>query len=292
MSNDRKVISPFLYYFILSVLTSLIFTIVGLLVFAVLSRRVPDTFAIAIISLLFLWECAIALFVSWFAHKKSSNKDFSVKFIGFSLGRFYGIFIGGLLGARIAEVLRQASFIGFIAGAFTFYLAGRWLGSRVSTFISRQIDKLFLIQESQEPKKTVELIFPNKISAMFFVFAPLLFVLAGLLLYYFDIPIGYLPELLPITRVMVIASTIFSISYPWFMTSRWRKKSELNSTSPESLIFTLGLVYSMVPAMAGIILFVGMGASIAELCLFAVISSIAAVVWIAKHPIPKEQTTG
>jgi hypothetical protein len=108
---------------------------------------------------------------------------------------------------------------------------------------------------------------------------PFLLVVIGLLMNYFDVPIGYLPELLPVSRIVVIVFSIFSICAPWILKSRWTSKYQAMTSSPESIVYWLGLVFSIVPAIYGFVLFLAMGASIVELCFYAIVSSIAAIIW-------------
>jgi predicted MFS family arabinose efflux permease len=150
MQNERKAIAPFLYYTIVSSLTSLVFIVVGLFVFTLLSYRITNAFAITVILVLLLWkDVIVAGFMTWSFHKYSDNKDFAVKYIGLYLGHFYGIFIGGFLGARIANLLGLADIIGFMIGALALYFIGRWIGSRVSITIGDQVDKVVSLKEYQ-----------------------------------------------------------------------------------------------------------------------------------------------
>jgi hypothetical protein len=112
----------------------------------------------------------------------------------------------------------------------------------------------------------------------FIVGFPLFFVVVSLMINYFDIPVGYLPELLSFTRIIAIALSIISLMYPW-LTQR-NGSLKINITSfPESGKTLIGLGLSFVPALYGFVLFIAMGASIVEVCLFALASSISALVW-------------
>jgi len=293
MQSERKAISPLLYYTLLSGLTNLTFFVVGVVAFALSSLRITDKVVVIAIAILLLWKGGLVGFVSWLFHKKSHNKEFAVKFIGLYLGRFFGIFIGGFIGARIAYMLRQADIIGFIIGALALYFIGWWIGSKVSISIGGQLDKVFSISETQGLEKVVEAKPPNRfVLVLYIMVLPLLFVIIGLLINYFDIPVGYLVELLPISRIMVIALSIFSISYPWIMRKRWLMKFQSTTSSPESVTSWLGLSLSVVPAGYGIILFFAMGASLIELCFFAAASSVAAIIWSANNLFQKGQKAG
>jgi hypothetical protein len=236
-----------------------------------------------IIVFLLLWKGALVGFVSWFSHKKANNKDFLVMFIGLYLGRFFGIIIGGFIGYEVADTLKQSNLIGFVIGALAFYFAGRWIGSKISTLIGAQLDKVLFIPESQTTVNIVDTKSTSRFASIGFilygVILPFLLVIIGLLMNYFEVPIGYLPELFHVSRIVVIVFSIFSISAPWLLKSRWISKYQTMTSSSESIVYLLGLVFSIVPAIYGFVLFLAMGASIVELCFYAVVSSIAATIW-------------
>jgi hypothetical protein len=265
---------------------------VGLALFSVKLSGI----GLLIIIFLLLWKGALVGFVSWFSHKKASNKDFLVKFIGIYLGRFFGIFIGGFVGAKISTIFKQADIIGFIIGALAFYFAGRWIGSKISTLIGAQLDKVLTIPESQAIVNIADTKSTSRFASMGFtlygVILPFFLVIIGLLMNYFEVPIGYLPELLPVSRIVVIVFSIFSISAPWLLKSRWISKYQTMTSSPESIVYWLGLVFSIVPAIYGFVLFLAMGASIVELCFYAIASSIAAIIWNMNNKVVIKQRAG
>jgi hypothetical protein len=289
MQNERKFISPLLYYLLLSGLTDLAFIVVGIFALALLPLKLANL-AILIIIILLLWKGALVGFITWFFQKQSHNKELSVKFIGLYFGRFFGIIIGGFLGARIAEIFGQANIIGFIIGALALYFIGRWTGSKVSITIGKQLDKVVSIKEYQLQDKVLK-ITPLKRSFLFLfiVILPWLLVVIALLLNYIDIPGSYFVEWLPIARIIVIVLSIFAICYPWLMKKRWFIRFHTSKSSPESVISWLGLSLSIVPVVYGMVLFLGMGISIIELCLYAFASSTAAIVWSIFNPAVKEQ---
>jgi hypothetical protein len=291
MQNERKAIAPFLYYTIVSSLTSLVFIVVGLFVFTLLSYRITNAFAITVILVLLLWkDVIVAGFMTWSFHKYSDNKDFAVKYIGLYLGHFYGIFIGGFLGARIANLLGLADIIGFMIGALALYFIGRWIGSRVSITIGDQVDKVVSLKEYQLKDKVVKAT-PRKQVFLFlyFVVLPWLVVIIALLLNYFDIAGNYLIEWLPIARIIAIVLSVLSICFPWLMRKRQFIEFQSSTSSPGSVAYWLGLSWSVVPVIYGMFLFLAMGVSIIELCLYAMASSTAAIVWSIYNPWLKEQ---
>jgi hypothetical protein len=295
MQSAKRTISPLLYFILIASLTNLVFLGLGMAVLAILSFDL-STFGLQILMFLLLWKGALVGFLSWFWHKRANNKDFLVKFIGIYLGRFFGIFIGGFLGGRIFNTLELSTLIGFIIGALAFYFAGRWIGSRVSTLIGQQLEKIFDLPETQKPENIADVRSISRFAYIGFIIygtiLPFLLVLIGLSINYFDVPIGYLTELLPLARIIVIVLSIFSICSPWLMKNRWLNKYQTKTSSPESMVYLLGLILSIVPVIYGFLLFVAMGASIFELCLYAVISSVAAIFWSANHGVFMRQNAG
>ena len=172
------------------------------------------------------------------------------------LGRFFGLLIGGFLGARILNLFKQPEIIGIIVGALVFYFAGRWFGAKVSIQIGRQLDKVIFITETQEAGNILYIKFSNKFASLAFilygVILPLLFVILGLLINYIKIPINYHNELLPISRIIVIVLSILAIYLPWLFKSRWVNKYQAIKLMPESLFYWLGLSFSIIPVIYAI----------------------------------------
>ncbi len=277
------------------ILTSLVFLLIGMLGLALFSVKLSGLGLIIIVFLL-LWKGALVGFVSWFSHKKANNKDFLIKFIGVYLGRFFGIILGGFLGYEIANALKQSNLIGFVIGALAFYFAGRWMGSKISILIGAQLDKFLSIPEPQATVNIADTKLTSRFASMGFilygVIFPFLLVIIGLLMNYFEVPIGYLPELLPVSRIVVIVFSVVSISTPWLLKSQWISKYQTMASSPESIVYWLGLVFSIVPAIYGFVLFLAMGASIIEFCFYAVASSIAAIIWNMNNKVPAKPRAG
>ncbi|MBI4759806.1 MAG: hypothetical protein ACOYYF_04405 [Chloroflexota bacterium] len=295
MQNSKGIISPLLYFTLISSLTNLVFLIIGMVGLALFSAKLSGL-GLLIIVFLLVWKGALVGFVSWFSHKKANNKGFLVKFIGIYLGRFFGIIIGGFLGYEVAETLKQSNLIGFVIGALAFYFAGRWLGSKISTLIGAQLDSVLSIPESQATGNIADAKSTSRFASMGFILygvaLPFLLVIIGLLMNYFEVPIGYLPELLPVSRIVVIVCSVLSISAPWLLKSRWISKYQTMTSSPESVIYWLGLVFSIVPAIYGFVLFLAMGTSIVELCFYSVVSSIATIIWSMNNKVTLKPKAG
>jgi hypothetical protein len=289
MQSERKQVSPLLYYTLLSGLTNLTFVVFGVVIFALSSLRIIDNIIVIVLTILVLWKGFLVGFLIWFFFKKTHNKEFGVKFIGHYLGRFFGIFIGGFLGLRIAHLVRLADITGIIVGALAFYFIGRWIGPKVSIAIGGQLDKLFSFADTPESQKVIEGKSPKSLFlVLFIIIFPLSFVAIGLMMNYFGIPVGYLNDWLPISRIVAIGISIFSICYPWLMRKRWLNKLQHTISSPDLITNSLGLSMSVVPTIYGFYLFFVMGASIIELCLFASASSLAAIIWIVNNQSLKE----
>lgn len=286
MQQAKKTISPLVYFVILTSLINLIFILIGIAILAPLYIKL-DHIAVIVIVILLLWKGVVVGYITWLFQKQSHNKEFAVKFIGLYYGRFFGIIIGGFWGGRIALILRQADIIGFLIGALALYFIGRWIGPKVSIAIDNLLDKVVSIPEYQVQPivlKTTPLI--RFILFLSVAVLPWLLVVIALVLNYFDIPRTFFVEWLPIARIIVIVLSVYSICYPLLMKKGWLIKLRRKISSPESYIPLLGLSLSVVPVIYGMVLFLAMGTSIIELCVYAVISSTVAIVWI-RNIIPR-----
>ena len=291
MHSQKKTISPLLYYILISSLTNFVFLGIGSVVFILLSSQIFDNTVVIIIAILLLWKGGVVAFVSWL-FRKYQNMEFVVMFIGRYLGRFYGMFIGVFVGAGIANILKLETIIGSIVGALLLYFIGRWAGAKVSLTIGNQVDKIFTLTENQEEQRVVNTSPSKKLFfVVYVVVLPLLFVVIAWTMKYFEIPIDYLVEMSLIARIIVIGSSIFSICYPWIMRKRWLAKNQSTYSSPELMVILSGIIFFIVPVVYGFVLFVAFGLSIIELCIFAFASSVAALIWLVKNPMPIKQKT-
>jgi hypothetical protein len=291
MQTNKKTISPLLYYNIISILTTAVFLIVGIVSIILFSGKAVTNLVIIIAVFFLLWKGAIVAFgVRFFS--ESQTRDFLVRFLGAYHGRFYGLILGALLGAGIAKLLNFETFAGSILGALPFYFLGRWVGTKVSSAIGGQLEKIFVIPEFHAQENVSQSRSPKKAFLIVTIMAlPWLLVLVAWMMEYFQIPIDYLTELLSVARIFVIGLSVFVIGYPWLMRTSWLKKYSSNSSSLTWMTSWLGMFFSIVPSFYGFILCLLMGASIFELCLFTLASSIAATVWIIFNPMPSEEKT-
>jgi hypothetical protein len=295
MQSAKKTISPLLYFILISSLTNLVFLAVGIVLLALFSVKL-SSFGLQIIMFLLLWKGVLVGFVAWFSHKRANNKDFLVTFIGIYLGRFFGLLIGGFVGAQIFEAINQSGIIGLIVGALALYFAGRWIGSKVSMQIGKQLERVFYVPGTQISEKIVDIKSTNRFAVigfiMYGVLLPILLVIVGLLRNYFKVLISGFTEWLSISRLVVIALSIFSVGYPWLMRKRWLTKFQSKMSSPESAIYWAGLVFSIIPVVYGFLLFIIMGASILELCVYAIVSSVAAILWSINNGVFGDRKAG
>ena len=159
----------------------------------------------------------------------------------------------------------------------------------MSFAISCQLQKVFSVTEIQEQEEISQARSPQKTFLFFYIMVlPWLLVLVAWLMEYFEIQINYLAELLPATRIIAIGLSIFIIAYPWFMRKRWLEKYSSNNASPAWMVLSFGMVLSVVPSIYGFALCLMMEAPLLELCLFALGSSIAALVWLIYNSMPNE----
>jgi len=285
MESKKIAVKPFLYYMLLSSLTNLVYLVIGLIAITFFSLNIKGEVAVILVIVL-VWKGALVGFITWVYHRQSHNKEFAVKFIGLYLGRFFGILIGGFLGVRIANlVMQRLEFVGFIIGALSFYFVGRWIGATISFAISGQLDKVISIIENEQPLVSVEKasLFKRIALIIYTVVLPLLFVIIGVLINYLGIDFDTFVEFLPAARIFAVVLIVISLFYPWFITKRLLIKPQINISSSKAVFYWLGLSLSIVPLVYGFFLFLVFGASIIELCVYALISSIAGIVWNASN---------
>jgi positive regulator of sigma E activity len=288
MSKETKLISPLLYYTLVSGVTNLVFIASGVIAFVIFSIKVPNIL-ITVILFLLIWKEVIIGFIAWSGYKKTGNKEFFVDYIGKYLGRFFGSFAGAFMGDYIASMIfGKGELIGAIVGAYSFNFPGRWLGSLISTTISVQLDKVITIEEVHIEEVVIRKKPRTRFVSILYVFiVPLIFVIIGLLLSYFDIRGSFFSEYVTIARIIAIVYSLFGFAFPWLMKKHWMEKYQPSTSRPEVVVGVLGLAISVIPVLCGFILFIAFGASIWELCAFAVASSVVAIIWIITNPLEK-----
>ena len=89
---------------------------------------------------------------------------------------------------------------------------------------------------------------------------------------------------------MIAAKFFNSITLPWLFKNRWVNKYQAIKLMPESLFYWLGLSFSIIPVIYGFILFMAIGISITELCLYAAVGSISAIIWTMNYKVTLKKT--
>ena len=141
MQNEKRIISPLLYYLLTAGLTNPVFMVVGVTVFLLLFPSVKlDPILVGVILFVLVQKSLIVGFVMHSLHKQGRfDKVWGTKVVGFYFGRLYGLFIGAFIGSQIAKG------VGAILGAIAFYFVGRWVGFKVGFAIGRMLDRNLLI---------------------------------------------------------------------------------------------------------------------------------------------------
>jgi hypothetical protein len=290
MQNEKPVISPFLYYLLLSSLTNLPFILTGLILLSCFYLSIMNSIGIIILVIfLMLYKTVIPSFVSSRMYKKTDKREFLVKFIGLNLGGFYGMFIGGFLGLELAGLLKFPGILGLIVGALVFYFAGRWIGPIMSSWFGLQVDKVVAIKEIPAARRvTRPKIF---LPLLYVIIAPWLWVGIAILLNHFHIEFISYDKGLPIARIVAILLSIFSLCAPWLIKKQGLKRLQEITFSLETAMLWLGVTFSIIPSIFGFMLFTTVGASILEMCFFSMASSLGGIFWIVSQTTYNENFT-
>jgi TRAP-type mannitol/chloroaromatic compound transport system permease large subunit len=90
MQNEKRTISPLLYYLLTAGLTNLVFVVVGAMVFVLLSPKFQlDTILIGVILFVLLQKSLIVGYVTFSFYKQGRlDKVSGTRVIGFYFGRF------------------------------------------------------------------------------------------------------------------------------------------------------------------------------------------------------------
>jgi hypothetical protein len=270
MPHEKRTLPLLHYYLLLSSLTNLVFTAVGILVFFLVSPAAKlEISTVTIIAVVLLGKSALLGYVVFGAHKWGRfNQSLGTRFIGMYLGRFFGLLLGVYAGARIADL------IGAIAGGVLLYIAGRWFGPEISSLIGHLLDHNLSVPDVAEKKASRSLPAKRLLIAVYAVVFPILLVLIAVYIRATSITFeGFPTGWLPVARWVAIAFSLYALATPWLMK---RRMSISQKPAPVIDMFWLGLVVSTVPVCYGFFLFT-LGASIVELGIFALVSSGAAL---------------
>jgi hypothetical protein len=203
---------------------------------------------------------------------------------GLLLGHVVGLLLGGILGGRYGGV------IGGVVGIVILYLLVGRIGAKISFAIGNQLDRLSPPTEQGDTDSTIRSLRPNALLlTLYSVIAPALFLLIAMLINSSGVPVSEYSEALSIARIVVIALLLISILFPWLLRTRSMMKPATNVVAQENAIFILGMAFSITPVIYGFFLFLVFGASIIELSIFAVTSSLAAILWSANTKLRQQK---
>jgi hypothetical protein len=262
------------YYLLLSSLTNLVFVGICTLLFYFAPEVKLDTLAAVIILIFLTLKSLLVGYLVHAAQKRGSiDQVTGTRFIGMYLGRFFGLILGVYIGDRIADL------VGAIAGGVLLYFAGRWVGPEISKLIGHLLNHDQLAIDGAGTQAFQPLPSKRFLLAVYAAVFPILLVLVAVYIRATGITFdGFPTGWLPVARWVVIVISLYSLVLTW----RFRRRMNNNPT-PIPLIdmFWMGLALCVVPACYGFFLFT-LGASIVELGIFAVLSSVAATYWSIK----------
>lgn len=264
-----------LYYLLITTLTELI--LVSGAVLILLPTGFLKQLPLGILAALLVYKTLIATVVLIFmARNRWQDRLTLVKGGGYLLGRVVGLSLGGILGGRYGGVL------GAIVGAIVLYMLMGRIGAKVSSAIGNQLDRISSSSEEAGSVSPLQRVRPPRWLLMIYgVVVPATFVIIAMLMNGLAIPVIRYSAGLPAARIVVIALTLLSILLPWLMRNRSIMKSTTDAVARENAIFFLGLGLSVAPVIYGFCLFIAFGASTIELGIFAIVSSLAAIIWTA-----------
>lgn len=264
-----------LYYVLITSLTELI--LVSGAVLILLPTGFLKQLPLGILAALLVYKTLIATVVLIImARNRWQDRLTLVKGGGYLLGRVVGLLFGGILGGRYGGVLWA------IVGAIVLYMLMGRIGAKVSFAIGNQLDRIFSSSEEAGSVSPLQRVRPTRwLLIIYGVIVPATFVIIAMLMNGLAITVIRYSEDLPTARIVVSALTLLSVLFPWLMRNRSITKSTTDAVARENAIFILGLALSVAPVIYGFFLFIAFGASTIELGIFAMVSSLAAIIWTA-----------
>jgi len=274
-----------LYFVLVTTSTELILVSGALLV--LLPTGFLKQLPLGVIGFLLIYKTIIATIVLIVMDRKRSQYHAAIiKGGGILLGRVVGLLLGGILGGRYGGVF------GAIFGVIILYIIIGRIGAKISSIIGAQLEKFFFSSEEVEPVSTIRLVQPTGwLLIIYGLGVPAFFVAFALFLNNSSISISQYSDELPTARIVVIALSLFAIFSPWLLRTRWAMRSTTNWIARENAIFLVGLASSAAPVVYGFLLFIVFGVDIIELGLFAVASSVVAIIWYTNAK-PRHQNVG
>jgi len=272
-----------LYYILITTITELILVSGSVLI--LLPTGFLKQLPLGVLGFLFAYKTVIATIVLIIVARNRWQEHLTIiKGGGYLLGRVVGLLLGGILGGRYGGI-----FWG-IVGAVSFYMIFGRIGAKISFAIGSQLDRIFSPSQDAESVSTLQRALPTRwLLIIYGVVVPALFVVIAIFLNRSAISISQYSKELPTARMVIIALSLLAIVLPWFMRNRWMVKSTTSVVARENAVFILGMGLSVAPVVYGFILFIAFGASIIELSMFALSSSLAAIIWSANTKSKQEE---
>jgi hypothetical protein len=266
----------------------LAFVAAVIIVFVLAYPGISQMVGLLIFAYLVIWKGTVLGVVAGVFHKRQANNEFLVHFIGRYHGRFSGMLLGGMSGAKLAAGFHQSAALGGLIGALLLYIGGRSIGPKVSLFVSKLLDTKFVIKRTpahpKQPKGPSYL--PYMIVASV-ASLPILFTIIGLSADRWGIHINDYSHYLPAARIIGTVLSLYALSFPWMINQGWLLKARPVAIPRQEAMYVLGLTFSVVPALYGFILFFAFGATRIEFLVFEAAAMLAIVVWLRSHPIPR-----
>ena len=218
--------SPWVFYTLVSTITSAVFGLIGLLGLSLAGILSP--LAAMILATMYLF---MGLIIGWSigAFTKRFTKEMKVKGFGLFQGRLGGLFVGGMAGFEIGNG------IGAILGALIFYFLGLWIGPKASKEIANWIERNYDVLEVQTdqvaPKERG--IFPSAYVLLF----PFVFVIFGFLLKGIPIDVDFDPQYLPVARIVAVMFSLLTIGSLYWIKYLMVREMKIMETPAIDLLF-------------------------------------------------------
>jgi hypothetical protein len=263
-----------IYYLFIATATEFVLAVGA--VIALLIADLLSELPLSTIGFLLAYNALIAtLVLLTLAKNDGQDKKVIVKGGGLILGHLVGLLLGGMLGSKFGGVVWA------IIGAVGLYFIIGQIGSGVSFTIGAEIDRLTAPSKKATVQNTTQLARPQP--SYLFTYAaviPALFMAAAVFLKSSPVPLAQYPGILPSARIVVIALSIGSILLAWLLRTRWMIEHRKSAFSRRTGVSVIGLGLSLAPSLYGFLLFFAFGVSIVELGIFAVLSTLAGLLWV------------
>jgi hypothetical protein len=234
------------------------------------------------VTLVLLAKGPLLGFIVWYIYPWIDPQT-NLKVIGLFSARINGLISGAALGYRIA------SDPGALIGAIGFYLLSRWYGPLVSHSIDGLVQKVYPLDFSIQTEKPEASSHKKHLLAMYTVVLPFLFLLGGVLMNIFQIPVAFpFPESRRNgVQGVVLFYAAFGAVTPWLLRRRLLARPLEETESPMQRTYStyqlLGVAFLSLPMISGFILLI-FGFPFIETILLTLLSSSLAFLWIQRTP--------